>query len=512
VRGVNRRDPDQNEADRGAPASGEPVGAELERSRAELPAAGESASAGLAPDAESVRAARSLGGELRLQAGLAAPLVLASLGTMAMGTVDTLMVGRLPGEREAEIGLAAVTSGNVVFMAAAMFATGTLTAIDGLLSQAIGASDGRGAAQAFQRGLVLSVAFAVLLLPPLGFVAPILRALDQPTETIEPATRYVFALLAGLPAFLVFVVLRQSLQALQRPRAILAVVLAANLLNLGLDYVLIFGKAGLPAMGIVGSGWASSACRWAMTLGLLWLGRDALRPLWETRVPGLLRLRAYFGMLRVGAPVGVQNVLEFMAFGGVSMLMGWISPRAQAGHAVAINLAALSFMVPLGVSSVAAVRVGRAVGRDDGPGARRAALASIGLGAGFMGASGALFIALPAVLAGLYTDDPELIAAAAVLLPVAGAFQIFDGLQVVCLGLLRGAGDTVVPMGISLVGYWVLGFPAGYLLAFELGVGPAGLWWGLVVGLASVGVVLAARTRQRLGSHVARVDLGFDPD
>ena len=485
-------------------------GVKRDESTPDVESSESAADALLAPDSESLRAAQSLGGELRLQSRLAAPLVLASLGTMAMGTVDTLMVGRLPGDREAEIGLAAVTSGNVVFMAAAMFATGTLTAIDGLLSQAIGASDGRGAAQAFQRGLVLSVIFALLLLPPLGFVAPILRMLDQPAETIEPATGYVFALLAGLPAFLVFVVLRQSLQALQRPRAILTVVLVTNLLNFGLDYLLIFGKGGLPAMGIVGSGWASSVCRWVMALGLLWLGRDALRPLWSTRVPGLLQLRAYLGMLRVGAPVGVQNVLEFMAFGGVSMLMGWISPKAQAGHAVAINLAALSFMVPLGVSSVAAVRVGRAVGRGDGPGARRAARASIGLGAGFMGLTALLFIALPGTLAGLYTDNPELIAAAALLLPVAGAFQVFDGLQVVCLGLLRGAGDTVVPMGINLLGYWVLGFPAGYLLAFELGVGPRGLWWGLVIGLASVAVVLALRTRQQLAQQVERVDLGFE--
>lgn len=464
----------------------------------------------LAPDAASVAAAGSLRGELRLQAKLAGPLVLASLGTMAMGTVDTLMVGRLPGAAQAEVGLAAVTSGNVVFMAAAMFGRGTLTAIDGLLSQAIGASDARGAAQAFQRGCVLALVFSALLIPPLCFAAPILRMLDQPTETIVPAAHYVYALLPGLPAYLVFIVLRQSLQALQRPRAILVVVLAANLLNFALNYALVFGNWGAPALGVTGSGWASSICRWALALGLLWLARDALRPFLGKRVSGLFRPEAYRGLLRVGAPVGVQNVLEFMAFGGVSMLMGWISSRAQAGHAVAINLAALSFMVPLGVSSVGAVRVGRAVGRGDEPGARRAALASMALGVGFMGATGALFIAVPESLAGLYTSNPELIAAAAVLLPVAGAFQIFDGLQVVCLGLLRGAGDTVVPMWINLMGYWVLGFPIGYLLAFEAGVGPAGLWWGLVVGLASVAVVLALRTRQQLHRRLQRVDLGFE--
>ena len=177
----------------------------------------------------------------------------------------------------------------------------------------------------------------------------------------------------------------------------------------------------------------------------------------------------------------------------------------MAGHQAALNLASLTFMVPLGVSAAAAVRVGHAVGRGDADGARRAAIASYALGVGFMTLTAGALSAFPGALAALYSSDAGVRAMAAALIPIAGVFQVFDGLQVVSLGILRGVGDTRAPMVINLVGFWLLGIPAGMWLAFRADAGPRGLWWGLVVGLAAVGVVLALRARHRLATEVRRI-------
>jgi MATE family multidrug resistance protein len=229
--------------------------------------------------------------------------------------------------------------------------------------------------------------------------------------------------------------------------------------------------------------------------------RAAVRP-WR---PGVWRTTAVGRLARLGLPIGVQQSLEFGAFGMVGLIMGGLGTVAMAGHQATLNLASLTFMVPLGVSSAAAVRVGNAVGAGDAPRARRAAGAAPAVGVGFMAASALALLALPRALAGLYTGDAAVLALAASLIPIAGVFQVFDGLQVVSLGILRGAGDTRAPAVANVVGFWVLGLPAGAWLAFRGGAGPRGLWWGLVLGLAATGLVNAARVRVKLRGAVARV-------
>jgi len=221
--------------------------------------------------------------------------------------------------------------------------------------------------------------------------------------------------------------------------------------------------------------------------------------------PNLLDLRPLLRMLKLGLPIGAQMMLEGGAFNVMALLMGWLGVVQVAAHQIALNLASLAFMVPLGVSSAAAVIVGHAVGRGDAEGVRRATVASLAVGAGFMLCTGGLFIFAPAPFAGLYTSDALVLALAALLLPLAGVFAVFDGLQVVAIGLLRGLGETRVPLIVNVIGFWCIGMPVSLWLGFGLGYGAVGLWWGLVVGLVIVAVFLIVRVRQREQHGLERI-------
>ncbi len=436
---------------------------------------------------------------------LAVPVAVVQVGLLLMGAVDTIMVGRV-----SPADLAAVALGNLYFFGVAGFGMGVLFALDPIISQAVGAGDSLGVARGLQRGFVLAavmtVVAAVLLLP----AEPIMTWLRQPDEVIPVASGYTLASIPGVFPFYAFVVLRQSLQAMGRVRPIVITVVAANALNVVLNWVLVFGKAGVPPMGAVGSSVGTSLSRWFMTLGLLALGwpllRSAVVPLRREAV-ALEPLRR---ILRVGAPIGGQQVLEFGVFGAAGLLMGLIGTVAMASHQVALNLAALVFMVPVGVAQAASVLVGRAVGAGDPHGARRAAGAGLLVGAGFMTCSAILFLSIPGALARLFSTDRPVVVAAALLIPVAGIFQLFDGLQVVAAGVLRGVGDTRVPMLVSLIGFWLIGLPVSAVLSFPLGMGPVGIWWGLAAGLAATAVLLLFRVRARFGRDLRRLLIDED--
>jgi MATE family multidrug resistance protein len=296
-----------------------------------------------------------------------------------------------------------------------------------------------------------------------------------------------------------------------RTAPIVGAIVVANLANAALNWALIFGHLGFPPMGVAGSAWATSLSRGLLILGL-WLGaRRELLPMLVPVRRETWQLEPLRRMLRLGTPIGAQQVLEFGAFALVALMMGWIGTREMAGHQIAINLAALTFMVPLGVGDAASVLVGRAVGRGDGEGTQGAARAAFACGTAFMSVTGTLFLTAPTALARFYTRDPDVIAVAATLIRIAGVFQIFDGLQVVGAGILRGLGDTRAPMLICLLGYWVLGIPLSAYLAFVANLGPTGLWWGLVLGLGVVAVLLLARVRDRLSGRQRRVEIEVYP-
>lgn len=427
-------------------------------------------------------------GELRATVALALPIALVQLGTMLMGVVDTIVVGHL-----SPAALAAVALGNLYFFNATIFGTGLLLALDPVIAQAVGARDEQAVARGLQRGIALAVALAALLALPLIPSARVLLALGQPPEIVPDAALYLRHSIPGVLPFVVFGVLRQTLQALHRTRAIVVTIVVANVINAVLDWVLVFGHWGSPAFGVVGSAWATALCRWLMLLSVLALGWRELWPRLRPWHAESLRVRPMLHVVRLGAPIGVQQLLEASAFGAIGLLMGRLGTRDIAAHQIALNLAALTFMVPLGVAAAAAVRVGHAIGAGDAPRTRQAAAAALACGVGFMACTALAFLLFPAAIARIYTEDAAVIALAAALIPIAGVFQVFDGVQAVSAGVLRGAGDTRAPLVLYLLGFWLVGIPVSAWLAFGAGHGARGLWWGLVAGLAVAGGALLAR-------------------
>jgi len=438
--------------------------------------------------------------DLRPMLRLAVPVVIVQVGMMTMGVVDTIMVGHISARA-----LAAVALGNLYFFSLAVFAMGTLMVLDPVVAQAVGARDEPAVARAVQRGVIVA---ALLTLPAallLTIAHPVFAFARQPVEVVPLAAAYALWSVPGTFPFLLFIVFRQSLQAMGRIAPIVAAIVSANLANALLNWVLIFGHLGFPAMGVVGSAWATSISR-GLLVAILWLlARRDLAPLLFPFRREVRQLDPLWRMLRLGLPIGAQHLLEFGAFALVALMMGWMGTRQMAGHQIAINLAALTFMVPLGVGDAASVLVGQAIGRGDPAATKGAARAALASGVAFMATTAALFLSLPEPLARLYSRDPGVIAVAAGLIPIAGVFQVFDGLQVVAAGVLRGAGDTRWPMLINLLGYWVLGLPLSVYLGFVARLGPPGLWWGLVLGLAVVATSLLIRVRARLARSQRRV-------
>lgn len=435
---------------------------------------------------------------------LALPIVLVQVGMMFMGVIDTIMVGHLSAGA-----LAAVALGNLYFWGSAIFGMGVIMALDPVIAQAIGARDELAVTRGFQRGLFLSVLLSVPTSVALLFASPVLTALKQPADVVPLATSYALLSIPGVFPFLAFGVLRQTLQAMARMRPIVITILISNVFNALLNWMLIFGKLGAPALGVAGAAWATSISRWIMVMSLLVAALGALRPHLIPVRGDTFALAPLGRMLALGAPIGAQFQLEYGIFAVVGLLMGTIGTVPLAGHQVALNIASFTFMVPMGIGGAVAVLVGHAVGRSDTAEARYAAGAALIAGVGFMALMAVLLLTAPGLIARIYTTDAAVFAVAVMLLPLAGLFQVFDGIQVVCGGILRGLGDTHSPLIANIIGFWVLGLPLGILLGLSRGLGPVGLWWGLVLGLAVVGIGLLIRVRLRMRRAMARVEIDY---
>jgi len=443
--------------------------------------------------------------ELRAMVRLALPIVAVQLGQMLMGVVDTIMVGHVSPEA-----IAAVALGNLYFFGAAIFGMGALMALDPVVAQAVGAGDTIGVARGVQRGLILALGLSVVATALLLPARPVLGLLRQPAGVADVAATYARVEIVGILPFYLFGALRQSLQAIKRVAPIVGAIVAGNLTNVGLNYLWIYGNLGFPAGGAIGSAWATSVSRWVMLALLLAVAWRSLRPQLIPLRREALAWEPLRRMVVLGAPIGIQYELEYGVFAVVGIMMGWMGMEQLAGHQVALNLASLAFMVPLGVSAAAAVLVGHAVGRGDIAEARRAAAAGLVAGVGFMSASALVMLLLPMSLARIYTTDAGVAALAASLIPIAGVFQVFDGIQVVSIGILRGVADTRAPMVVNVLGFWLVGLPVSAALGFGAGGGPRGLWWGLTVGLMLVALILVWRVRRRLSGAVARIVIDRD--
>ncbi len=441
--------------------------------------------------------------ELKILARLAAPAILTQLGTMLMGVVDTLMVARVGTEA---LGAAAIA--NVWVSLILWGSMGLIFGMDPIVSQAHGAGDGRRAALALQRGVVL----AVLISIPIGLLfcvwGALLKVAGQEPELAELAHEYLIVQIPSIGPVLVYIALRQYLQGRTLVWPAMWAMLAANGFNVVANWALIFGHLGAPPLGLLGAGIATSVVRVFTLLSLVavvwWrkLHRDAWVPWsWQALDPRGLR-----EILRFGIPVWVHLLLETAAFVASSLLAGYLGVSSLAANTVALNLASLAFMVPLGVSIAASTRVGNLVGARDVLGVHRATRTSLILGAAAMSVSAALFLGAPLWLARLYTHDPVVVTLCGVLLPIAGAFQLFDGVQVVAAGVLRGLGHTRPSAVAQFLGHWVLALPLGAWLTFSAGWGIAGLWWGFVAGLGAVafGLVLWIKRVLAAGAFSAR--------
>jgi MATE family multidrug resistance protein len=411
---------------------------------------------------------------------LAIPVVLSELGWMAMSIVDTIMVGRLS---PAAIGAVGVSS--AIFYAPALFGIGLLLGLDTLVAQAFGRGDFDDCHRALAQGVYLAIAYAPVAMLIAGF-APHLFPLIKITETVRaPAAQYLNLLNWSALPLLVYVAFRRYLQGVGKVRPVTFALISANLVNWFGNWVLIYGKFGLPAMGVRGSALSTVVARIYMASVLIWWAwrheRDRGHPLFA-HWPGL-RITLFRRLLQLGWPAASQLLFEVGAFSLVTLLAGRLSPDILAAHQIVLNSASVTFMIPLGISAASAIAVGHAVGAGNRALARRTGSMAIALGAVFMAIAATAFLLIPRILINVYTHDPQTVAVGAKLLAVAAIFQIFDGIQGIGTGALRGLGQTRGPMLINFVAYGVLGLPVGYLLCFHTSLGIYGLWSGLTLAL-----------------------------
>jgi MATE family multidrug resistance protein len=321
----------------------------------------------------------------------------------------------------------------------------------------------------------------------------------QDPQLSRAAHQYIMAQSPSVPAFLVYSALRQYLQGREIMRPALWVILIANVFNAFFNWVLIFGNLGAPALGLVGAGIATGLTRWVSLIGLVFwvrgfgLTRGAWQP-WSRAAIDPIGLRAVFA---IGFPVAIQVSLEIWAFSAAALVAGRLGATPLAAHTVALNMAALAFMVPLGISQGTVTRVGNLIGAGQAVQAQRAAWVALAMGGAVMTASAVIFVVFRHTLPSLYTPDASVIALCASILPIAAAFQIFDGVQVVGCGVLRGMGRTRPAAVFNLISYWMLGLPIGTWLALGAGFGLPGIWWGLCIGLATVSAMLVLWIRVR---------------
>jgi MATE family multidrug resistance protein len=432
-------------------------------------------------------------GELDAMVKLAVPVVLSELGWMVMGVVDTIMVGRLG---PAAIG--AVALGNAVCYTPSMFGIGLLLGLDTLVSQAYGRKDHEECHRWLAQGVYLASISAVPIMVGIALVSSFFARFGIAAEVAAPASRYMSVLLWGTLPLLIYAASRRYLQGVGQVRVITVTYVAANLVNWFLNWVLIYGKLGMPALGVNGSALSTVFARVTMALSLIGFAwryeRKRGHPLFRHWAgPQIARLKR---LTKLGAPAAGHILLEVGAWNLATFSAGYLTPVALATHQIVLNYASVTYMVPLGISAAAAVSVGHAVGAGDAARARRAGWLALGLGTSFMLLAAMALLIWPRPLIELYTNDARVLAVGPGLLAIVAAFEVFDGIQTVSTGALRGLGETRAPMLANLVGYWVLGLPLGVFLCFGLRWGIYGLWIGLTLALVVIALALIARWKR----------------
>lgn len=433
--------------------------------------------------------------EVKATLHLAIPLIAAQLAQAATGFVDTVMMGLLGSETLAAGGL-----GAIIFFTLILICTGMVSAVGAIAATAHGAGELHRISRLTIQGLWLTLVLWVPTGVLMWNISPLLLRFGQDPTAVELAQTYLRSLMLGFPAAVGFAVLRNILSALNYTRPVMAIVACCVPLNIGGNYVFMFGKFGLPALGLAGIGWASTLSFWVMFItaaGFLSLSRR-LNPYQILRNSYQFDAPEFWGIVKIGWPIAGLFAIETGLFAVTTFLMGTLGTVTLAAHNIALQTANITFMVPVGLSLATTVRVGQAIGRQDFISARRAGYVGIAMGVTFMSLTGLFLWTNPDKIVALYLDiqNPEnqpVLESAISLLGMAAMFQIFDGMQVLAAGALRGVKDTRVPMFIGFLGYWCIGLCSGYILGLRLNFGGIGLWLGLVIGLAFSGLLLTCR-------------------
>lgn len=441
--------------------------------------------------------------EIRALLILALPIIIAQLSHTAMGFADTVMAGRVSPED-----LAAVALGNSIWVPVLLLMNGILLATTPKVAQHFGAKAHRQIGPLVRQALWLALAIGIIATIALFNAEAILRRMKVEANLIPMAMGYLQALACGFPAVALYHVLRCLSDGLGRTAPSMVIGIAGLLINIPLNYIFIYGKLGIPAMGGVGCGWASAIAMWFMLLCMVgWVRyakyyqNCALFTAFEWPKWSVIKR-----LLGVGLPIGIAIFAEVSIFSVIALLIGSLGAATVAGHQIALNVSSLVFMIPYSLAMAVTVRVGHALGRGDPLHARFAARIGIFCALVFACVSASSLLLWRETVVELYTSDAQVVAIATGLIVYSALFQLSDGIQVCAAGALRGFQDTRVTMIITLVAYWGVGLPVGYALGltdwFVPASGPQGLWQGLIVGLTCAAIFLGARLRYTTGRHI----------
>jgi len=432
---------------------------------------------------------------------LAYPVMLGSLGQTTVNLADSVMVGQT-----GHIPLAAVSLSNSLFFAPMVFGMGIAFGITPLVANAEGANNQEKSVRVLKNGLIVTFLAGLMLGAIVLVLANNMHWMGQNPEVIAAAKPYLYFLIASVVPFMFFMALKQFSEGISDTKAAMRVSLTANVLNVVLNYFLIFGKAGFPEMGLVGAGLSTFISRvfQAVALGAwLWLQPryKLYQDIWRQTV---VKFRYIKDVLAIGIPSGLQAIFEVSAFAMASIFMGTIGAEAQAAHQIAISLASMSFMLASGFASAATIRVGNQLGKKDYPQLRLAMRTIFRMVILLATFSGVIFIAGRYYLPGLFTDDSAVIDIAAGLFIVTAIFQLSDCVQVVALGALRGFSDVKMPTLITFLAYWVVALPLAYFLGKHTSMGPNGIWAGLAIGLTVAAALLWYRYQKKANQLTVR--------
>lgn len=424
---------------------------------------------------------------------LAFPVVLSQAGQMVVVLADTLMVGHLGATQ-----LAAASIANSVFVVGLVFGLGIVTGLTPLAGKEFGRQNRKGAINWLKQGAIVFPVITILQVIVMASLAFVFPYLGQTEEVVKLAIPYYIILVLSIIPFQLFTILKQYTEGLGNTSIAMAITIFANSINIVLNYILIYGKAGIPSFGLIGAGYATLIARILMPVSffILFLGFNFFKPERKYWKHFSFNIKSSIKLLKLGLPIAGQYVLEVLAFSLGSIMMGWLGPKQLAAHQIVLSIASFTYMVSSGFAAAATIKVSHFRGQRLYGMARNSVFASLHLVMAFMTLSVTVFCVFRFKIPGLFINDQEVIAIAGFLMLIAGMFQLFDGIQVVMLGGLRGYEDVGIPMLIVAVSYFVIALPISYLMSFLLNLGPVGIWIGYLTGLITVSLLLFARFRK----------------